>query len=165
MVLNKLNDFYLKKNDLLAELVGILLGDGHLQKKGEKYYLGSLLSISLNRIEESKYVEYVRQLLIELFKIEPKMHARIDSKSIDFKIYNENIIDFLILKGLLIGNKVQNLISVPNWIRKDEMWIKKHQEDWKVNYRPRVIRCLRGLVDTDGSIYIDHFNKIIGISF
>ena len=163
--MNHPNEFYLDENETLAELIGILLGDGHLHKKGEKSYLGSVLSISLNRIDEPEYVEYVKQLVISLFNEEPKMHSRIDSKSIDLKIYNDKIIDFMILKGLLTGDKVKNQISVPDWIKKDETWIVNNQKNWKLEYRPLVIGCLRGLVDTDGSIYIDHFNKIIGIGF
>lgn len=163
--MNNPNGYYLEENESLAELIGILLGDGHLHKKGEKSYLGSVLSISLNRIEESEYVEYVRQLLISLFNEKPKLHARIDSKSIDLKIYNDQIIDFMILKGLLTGDKVKNQISVPNWIKKDELWIINNQKNWELKYRSLVIGCLRGLVDTDGSIYVDHFNKIIGIGF
>ena len=54
------NEFFLEENEALAELIGILLGDGHLHKKGEKSYLGSVLSISLNRVDEPEYVEYVR---------------------------------------------------------------------------------------------------------
>ena len=163
--MNNPNDFFLEENEALAELIGILLGDGHLHKKGEKSYLGSVLSISLNRVDEPEYVEYVRHLLISLFKVKPKMHPRIDSKSIDLKIYNDQIIEFMILKGLLTGDKVKNQISVPNWIKRDELWIKYNQKNWELKYRPLVIGCLRGLVDTDGPIYVDHFNKIIGIGF
>ena len=87
--MNSPNEFFLEENEKLAELIGILLGDGHLHKKGENSYLGSFLSISINRAEEPEYVEYVRQLLIDLFNEKPKMHPRIDSNSIDLKIYND----------------------------------------------------------------------------
>ena len=163
--MNDSTEFFLKENESLAELIGILLGDGHLHKKGEKSYLGSALSISLNREDEPKYVDYVRQLLIRLFNEKPKMHARIDSKYIDLKIYKDQIIDFMIMKGIMTGDKVKHQISVPNWIKKDDSWIKNNQNSWELKYRPLVIGCLRGLVDTDGSIFIDHFNKIIGIGF
>ncbi|MEE9379189.1 MAG: LAGLIDADG family homing endonuclease [Candidatus Lokiarchaeia archaeon] len=163
--MNNPNEFFLEEDEILAELIGILLGDGHLHKKGEKSYLGSVLSISLNRVEEPEYVKYVRQLLIGLFNEKPKMHPRIDSKSIDLKIYNDQIIDFMILKGLLTGDKVKNQISVPDWIKKDDLWIANNLKNWELKHRSLVIGCLRGLVDTDGSIYVDHFNKIIGIGF
>jgi len=165
MLIDNPNEFFLEENETLAELIGILLGDGHLHKKGEKSYLGSVLSISLNRIDEPEYVKYVRQLIISVFNEKPKLHARIDSKSIDLKIYNNGIIDFMIFKGLLTGDKVKNQISVPDWIKKDELWIIKNQNIWEMKYRSLVLGCLRGLVDTDGSIYVDHFNKIIGIGF
>jgi hypothetical protein len=163
--MNDSNEILLEENESLAELIGILLGDGHLHKKGEKSYLGSVLSISLNREDEPKYVSYVRELLINIFSEEPKMHNRIDSKSIDLKIYKDQIIDFIITKGITTGDKVKNQISVPKWIKKDELWIRNNQNKWELKYKPLVIGCLRGLVDTDGSIYVDHFNKIIGIGF
>lgn len=163
--MNKVNQFFIEESEILAEIIGILLGDGHLHKKGEKSYLGSVLSISLNRVEEPEYVEYVKQLIISAFNEKPKMHARIDSKSIDLKIYNDQIIDFMILKGLLTGDKVKNQISVPDWIKKDETWISNNEKKWEMKYKPLVLGCLRGLIDTDGSIYVDRFNKIIGIGF
>jgi intein/homing endonuclease len=163
--MNNPKEFFLDENENLAELIGILLGDGHLHKKGEKSYLGSVLSISLNRIDEPKYLEYVRRLLVRVFKEEPKMHPRVDSKAIDLKIYNDQIIDFMISKGLLTGDKVKNQISVPKWIKKNYSWVIRNLTIWESKYRGLAIGCLRGLVDTDGSIYVDHFNKIIGIGF
>ncbi|MFX1377286.1 MAG: LAGLIDADG family homing endonuclease [Promethearchaeota archaeon] len=163
--MNNSNKFYLEENDDLAELIGIILGDGHLHKKGEKSYLGSVLCISLNREDEPKYVDYVRKFLFRLLNEKPKMHVRIDSKSVDLKIYNNEIIDFLILKDLLTGDKVKNQISVPDWIKKEKLWIINNKKSWELKYRSLVISCLKGLVDTDGSIYVDHFNKIIGIGF
>ena len=155
----------IEENDKLAELIGIILGDGHLHKKGEKNYLDSILSISINRVEEAEYVEYIKNLLIQMFKLKPKLFPRKDSKSIDLKISNGKIIDFLISKGLKTGDKAKNQIFVPDWIKKDIKWIEKNREVWYSRFRPLVIACLRGLVDTDGSIYVDHFNKIIGIGF
>ena len=163
--MNSPNEFFLEENEKLAELIGILLGDGHLHKKGENSYLGSILSISINRVKEPEYVEYVRQLLIDLFNEKPKIHPQIDNKYIDLKIYNDQIIHFMIIKGILTRDKVKNQISVPNWIKKYELWIANNLYNWELKYRSLVIGCLRGLVDTDGSIYVDHFNKIIGIGF
>ena len=34
--MNKINSFHHEEDETLAEFIGILLGDGHLHKKGEK---------------------------------------------------------------------------------------------------------------------------------
>ena len=47
----------------LAELVGIILGDGHLSKSG------NTLTITLNFIDELNYVEYVIDLLMKTLNI------------------------------------------------------------------------------------------------
>ena len=63
------------------------------------------------------------------------------------------------------GDKVKNQVYVPLWIKKEKVWIKYNQLEWISKIKPFVIACLRGLTDTDGSIYVDRFNKIIGIGF
>ena len=163
--MKKFNSFFIEDCELLAEFVGILLGDGHLHKKGEKSYLGDLLIISLNRVDEPQYVEYVKNLIFNLFGIIPAEFPRIDSKSIDLKLYNSDIINFLISIGLKTGDKVKNQVYVPEWIKKEKKWVECNQIEWNSRIKPLVIACLRGLTDTDGSLYIDHFNKIIGIGF
>ena len=104
-------------------------------------------------------------MMEELFKEEPKLHPRSDSNSIDLKLYRDEIIDFFINKGLKTGDKVKNQVSVPNWIKKNKRWINTHKNEWILKIRPLVIACLKGLVDTDGSIYVDNYNKIICVGF
>lgn len=76
----------LKKDEDLAELICIILGDGHLHRKGEKKYKNSLLSISLNRVDELEYVHYVKNLMQKMFKISPDLVPRKNSKSVDIKL-------------------------------------------------------------------------------
>ncbi len=155
----------LKKNEDLAELICIILGDGHLHKKGEKKYKNSLLSISLNRVDELEYVHYVKNLMQKVFKISPDLVPRKNSKSVDIKLYGDGLIETLKRLGLMTGDKVQNQVCVPQWIKKDQEWIERNKEEWIFKYSPLVIRGLKGLVDTDGTIYVDKKNKSIGIGF
>lgn len=155
----------LKKNEDLAELICIILGDGHLHKKGEKKYKNSLLSISLNRVDELEYVHYVKNLMQKVFKISPDLVPRKNSKSVDIKLYGDGLIETLKRLGLMTGDKVQNQVCVPQWIKKDQEWIERNREEWIFKYSPLVIRGLKGLVDTDGTIYVDKKNKSIGIGF
>ncbi len=140
----------MKENEKLAELVGIILGDGHLHKKGELSYKDSLISISLNRIDDKEYVLYVEQLLITIFNKKPRSHNRKGTKGIDLKLSGEDIIDNLISMGLQTGDKVKNQVGVPRWIYS------------KPEYRRS---CLKGLLDTDGSIFINRRDKRLGIIF
>jgi len=155
----------LKKNEDLAELICIILGDGHLHKKGEKKYKNSLLSISLNRVDELEYVHYVKNLMQKVFKISPDLVPRKKSKSVDIKLYGDGLIETLKRLGLMTGDKVQNQVCVPQWIKKDQEWIERNKEEWIFKYSPLVIRGLKGLVDTDGTIYVNKKNKSIGIGF
>ena len=41
----------------------------------------------------------------------------------------------------------------------------EHLNHWKETYRPLVTSCLKGLLDTDGSIYLARRDKKIGIIF
>jgi len=140
----------LKENQKLAEMIGIILGDGHLHKKGEKSYKDSVLSISLNRIDEKNYVKYVKEFMEKMFKVEPEVFPRKDSKGVDLKLYGDGLVDTLVSKGLKTGDKVENQVIVPDWIKKDRLL---------------VVGGLKGLTDTDGSIYVASRNKTININF
>lgn len=114
----------------LAELVGILLGDGHIGK--------SQWFITLNDTADQLYTFYVIDLVKNLFSFVPsvlhrkEIHVRViyggGLKSIE---YFQNI-------GLHVGNKVIQQVGVP-------LWIMQNQEFAHA--------CLRGLIDTDGGIF------------
>jgi flagellar protein FlaI len=124
--------FFIEENYLLAEMVGIILGDGHLSSDG--YYL----TINLNFQDEFEYVLYILKLFESLFKIHPIVVKLPNNKANHIRISNRYIVEFLTSKGLKLGNKVKNQVGVPEWIKKDEIYHKY---------------CLRGLFDTDGSIF------------
>lgn len=155
----------LERNDKLAEMIGIILGDGHLHKKSELSYKYSALIISLNQTDDPKYVSYVKNLMRDLFNQDPKLHMRKGTKGVDLRLYGDSLIDELIALGLETGDKVKNQVKVPTWIKKDNSWIMEHFNPWKEKFRPLVISCLRGLLDTDGSIYLARRDKKIGIIF
>lgn len=121
-----------QKSKKLAELVGIILGDGGITDWQ--------LKISLNKETEPEYVEYVAELIVFLFKEPPKKYyfGGRGEKVCVLCLGGVNLIEFLERIGLKIGNKVVLQVGVPKWIMKNG------------NYS---IACLRGLVDTDGCIY------------
>ncbi len=142
------DDFNEKFLFLIAELIGILLGDGNLWHYGFR--------IDLNRIDEPKYVDYVFTLISTIFNKKPKSHNRkgidgtYEGKGIRLHIYGVNIINFLVKLGLTVGHKIRNNAEVPNWVR---------------NNRILIPFCIRGLFDTDGNIDIHTDTRSLVLRF
>ncbi len=120
-----------KKNALLAEFVGIMMGDGGISK----YHC----AITLNAETDRAYAIVVSKLIKKLFGVEPKKYFRKDSKAMDLVIHSRNVVDFCHSIGLKIGNKLKQKLDIPRWIKQS---------------REFQMACLRGLVDTDGSFFI-----------
>ncbi|MEK7644460.1 MAG: LAGLIDADG family homing endonuclease [Patescibacteria group bacterium] len=132
------NDFFKQKaikkprqSKKLAELIGIILGDGHVRN----YRFG----ITLNKTTDLNYSKYVSKIIVELFDIKPKIYIRKNYIQID--LLGVQAINFLKKNGLVPGNKIKNQIDVPEWIKKSKQFSQ---------------RCLVGLVDTDGCVYSDN---------
>ena len=134
----------LLESEDLAELIGVLLGDGNVSKK---YHT---LSVTLNQIEEPNYVNYIKKLIKSTLKREPSVVDLPNNKAIQLRVYDTGIINVLLSKGLKSGNKVKNQVGVPLWIKKNHRF---------------TIACLRGLIDTDGSIFIARRDNFIHINF
>ena len=128
-----------KKSKELAELIGIILGDGniHYFKKGKK--IGSyMLRIAGDKINDYDYItRYVFNLIKRLFNVEPKIEKR-KSNEILVIVHSRRLVEFLIEHGLKSGDKIKNNTSIPQWVFEDKEYLKS---------------CIRGLIDTDGCIY------------
>lgn len=125
-------------NSDLAEFVGILLGDGGLSI--------SQCSITLNGEADRQYINYVISLGIKLFEEKPGFFERKKSKAVVIYYSGINLVNYLVKIGLKVGNKVKQQVSVPDWIFTSR--------DYK-------IACLRGLMDTDGGVFL-HKYKVNG---
>lgn len=124
--------FLPKRSAELAELCGILIGDGGLSKYQ--------MLITLNGETDKKYSKFVVRLLKNLFKIKAKIYTVKNSRAINIAISRRNLVDFLVSQGIKLGNKLEQNVSIPDWI----MASKKYQTC-----------CFRGMVDTDGSVVIE----------
>ncbi|MFA6193279.1 MAG: LAGLIDADG family homing endonuclease [Parcubacteria group bacterium] len=115
----------------LAEFIGIMLGDGGISQRQ--------VSISLNRESDREYIEFVKKIIITLFGVSPSLYPDPKSKADTIVISRTELVEYLTQKlGLKIGNKIKQQIDIPTWIKKNS------------EYK---IACVRGLVDTDGSVY------------
>lgn len=126
---------YPKKSELLAEFVGIVLGDGGISKYQ--------LVITLHRIDDLKYSNFVRKIIFNLFKIRTSKCFR--QSVVNIIVSRIRLVKFCVENlGLKIGNKVKQQVDIPKWIKEN------------VKYKKA---CLRGLIDTDGSIIIHKYKS------
>lgn len=126
---NKRTDIVLPSfhSNKLSELIGIMLGDGHLTK--------TQLTVTLGN-KENKYVNHVAELISKVFNVKPKI---IKTKKGYFVVYfgSTVVVHWLLSMGLTF-NKVKNQVNVPPWIFSNHNYVKGF---------------LRGFFDTDGSVY------------
>lgn len=122
----------------LAEYVGIMLGDGGITS--------GQCTITLNSEADRNYIYFVSDFAKQLFGENPKQFQHKGDKAITLYYNGVSLVKFLVFIGLRIGNKVKQQVDVPDWIKDSP------------NYRKA---CLRGLVDTDGGIFL-HKYKVAG---
>lgn len=120
------------KSGLLAEFVGIVLGDGHISS------CSGQIHVYLNFEADGDYVDYVKKLLEDLFSLKVGIIPKKGTKAVDIFVTSVKLIRFLRKLGLSSSNKVKDQTDVPGWI-----W---GSESMKKGF-------LRGFFDTDGSIY------------
>ncbi|MFO0704537.1 MAG: LAGLIDADG family homing endonuclease [Candidatus Andersenbacteria bacterium] len=111
----------------LAEFIGILLGDGHLTSTQVTVTLGK---------KEKRYAEYVADLIKSIFRIYPAIIKNLDG---DLTVYfgSTAVVRWFLEMGL-VHNKVRSQVDVPAWCFSKRTFIRS---------------VLRGLIDTDGSVY------------
>jgi intein/homing endonuclease len=124
----------------LAELIGIILGDGNLHEyKKSKKIRSYMLRIAGDYRKENAYISlYVFNLCKALFKIEPKISVQASRNEIFVILHSKEVVNFLKEAGLKPGDKLKSQVGIPQWVFEDKIFLKS---------------CIRGLVDTDGSIY------------
>ncbi len=142
-----------EENKELAELFGIILGDGHLEAPKENNKNRSYAIKIAGHLEEDKdYLsEYVSGIIQRLFNERPSIKRAEKYNTLFLVIHGKKLIEFLNLKGLQSGNKKHNNQGIPNWIK---------------NNREYLALCIRGLIDTDGSVHrMSKRNKNIRINY
>lgn len=117
----------------LAEFIGIMLGDGCI------YAIPKLsiyqIKIAFNPKNEKSYVRFVSKLAD---KIGIKSRVENKAKAIYVSVDSKDVAIWLKDYGLCWGNKIKNKASIPYWIKENHEFL---------------AACLRGLVDTDGSVF------------
>lgn len=118
----------------MAELVGILLGDGsfYISKANHE------MDISLNS-RDTIYKDYVKCLLQSITNSYVLEKYAKSANCVHLRISRKKIVKRLLQLSLIkSGKKIKNKVTIPDWV-------------WKRN--ASLANCIRGLVDTDGSVY------------
>lgn len=122
--------FVPKDSEDLAEFFGIMMGDGGMSSYQT--------TISLHHVYDLAYSKFVVRLIEKLFKLKPSVHHRPEDSINEIVVSRKALVDYLHSRGLPIGNKVRQQFDIPKWIKENPKYL---------------AACVRGLVDTDGSVF------------
>lgn len=145
------------KTEGLAEFVGIVLGDGHIFSY-RNYKNGKVISVHQVKIfgnkndDEDYLLNFVSPLCERLFNLKPKVKVLEEQNAIVIILSSVRLVEFLSSIGLKAGNKITNQLTIPKWIWKNKKFLKA---------------CIRGLFDTDGSLYVltPHWPELLQLCF
>lgn len=128
-------------NEKLASFIGIVLGDGYIYSKNG----GHEIVISSHSEDDVQFLkDYVDPLAQYLFNKIPKYLIDKKAKNIKLRIQSKDAVDLIINSGLKPGNKILNNTTIPKWIFKNKDFLRN---------------CIRGIIDTDGSVFPKSTNK------
>lgn len=118
----------------LAEAIGIMLGDGNSWMRAGYYYI----RISGHSEDDRKYLlHHVRTLFLKVFKTQFDISFHKTAKELILTKGSKDLVYTLRHWGFPPGNKKCNNVGIPSWVFESKKYMKA---------------CIRGLIDTDGSI-------------
>lgn len=117
-------------NEKLAEFIGAYLGDGTLTPY--------VVRISGDYRYDKPYFDYLSEIVWDLFGIYPSIYKEKHRNTLYFLLCSKKICHFLNQEyNLKCGDKIRNNSCIPPQIFKNDKFL---------------VACLRGLIDTDGSV-------------
>lgn len=120
-----------------AELTGILLGDGNITAYVNGRAQVYQVSVASGRKNEEEYARnFVGPLLTKISGMDHEI--RLKENVIYSRILSKEFVKELGRNGLIPGNKIKNKLRIPRWIFEKDEYMRA---------------CIRGLVDTDGSVH------------
>jgi DNA-binding transcriptional regulator WhiA len=126
---------YYSGKEKLAYLIGLSLGDGNLSNPNSR-------AVRLRITCDNKYPNLIKRIISLLKELFPKNKIGIINRKdscIDISCYSNDLEKILGWRAK-DGSKIKQNVSIPNWIKNNKKYLK---------------HCLRGLIETDGSIYKD----------
>lgn len=138
----KINYPPLKRNSELAFLIGLVLGDGHIQKFPRTEALTLVLGT-----DKPKLWKHAVKTVRKVFKKKPYVQKAKSSECIRIRIYQKNISKRL---GIPTGNRLKVKNIIPSWIN---------------NNRAFLVFYLKGLFEAEGSLSIHLLTYTYNLSF
>lgn len=130
-----------KDKNLQSYIIGLAIGDGNLSNPNGR---ATRLRITCDK----KYPLLLQRIVKSLQQLLPNNKVNVVARKascVDVSVYSnhlEKIVGWQTGKG----SKFTQRVSIPNWIRQ--------KRKYKIN-------CLKGLIETDGSIYFDRGYKMM----
>ncbi|MEA3492823.1 MAG: LAGLIDADG family homing endonuclease [Candidatus Margulisiibacteriota bacterium] len=139
---NKPKYVNLQISPLLAEFYGIMLGDGCIEMfvRTEKIVVTCFS-------EQVDYIKYIRRMIKRLFGKTPTVRKKKDARAIDIYFYQKYISERL---DFPTGIKLKHSLKIPAWISCSQSYL---------------VRCLKGLFETDGDFTVASKNYTYVIKF
>lgn len=127
---------------VLSYIIGVSLGDGNLSNPNGR---ATRLRVTCDK----KYPKLIKHIQVNIQIIFPQNKVSIVDRenAIDISCYSNKLEEILKWKAKN-GSKIKQKVKIPNWIKNNKTYIKE---------------CLRGLLQTDGSIYMDR--KYLMVNF
>ncbi|MBI4252757.1 hypothetical protein HY623_01070 [Candidatus Uhrbacteria bacterium] len=138
----------------VAELIGVLLGDGHIERfpRTERLYIFS-------NANNHGFIQRYEKILTRLFKKKIAVKKVTGSECVRLSVYEKNISKRI---GIPCGSRAKLHVRIPTWISNDAS----------------VLRCyIRGLYEAEGSfcvhkptstykfIFVNHNDSLLDIVF
>lgn len=123
----------------LSEFIGIMLGDGHLCKiKNYKIGTYEIRIVGDSRFDKEYLLKYVKPLIKSLFDIRINHFKYKNKNALCIVAHGKLLVEFLESNGLIHGDKIKTQVTIPDWVCQNKKYLKF---------------CIRGLIDTDGSVF------------
>ena len=117
----------------IAELIGIILGDGSLGIYNGKHRL----KITLNSEKDREYAFYIIKLLREIFGVSPYAYKRRNEKTLDIIVKDRRTVEYFLNLGMVLAPKWKRAIIPKGYL----------------NGRLGLM-VIRGYMDTDGCVTV-----------
>ena len=133
MLSSTLGEMKPKLTPELAEIVGIMFGDGYMKNKHNHAHV---IRIFGNLSKDRVYMHYIKRMFIRNFNIVPKLSEYPKKNYLELYVYSKELVDYF-HRFLLIPLSPKTNLSIPEYIKEDEQLL---------------ISFIRGLFDTDGCV-------------
>jgi len=135
---NKCVDLDIELTEDICEFIGAFIGDGFTNRYGHV----SMTQIAGDKRYDTEYHSYLGSILEKRFGIKPRIYVKKETNELRTNFYSKGLFLFLVGRFSFPPGKKAKTVLIPNEII--------HSNDPR-----KVSAVLRGIFDTDGSVYFD----------